>query len=48
MKDIKRELIKAYAGFHVRNSNRNHAFAVTTGNWGCGVFNGDRELKGII
>ncbi|CAF4196673.1 unnamed protein product, partial [Adineta steineri] len=23
-------------------------FGIATGNWGCGVFNGDKELKAII
>lgn len=47
MKHIKRELIKAYAGFHTRELTPSHAFPVATGNWGCGAFNGDRQLKGI-
>jgi hypothetical protein len=47
MKHIKRELIKGFAGFHTRNSSKDHAFPVVTGNWGCGAFNGDRQLKGI-
>ena len=48
MKAVKRELIKAFAGFHTRGRSTSHAFPVATGNWGCGAFNGDRQLKGIL
>ncbi len=47
MKYIKRELIKAYAGFSTRGQSRDRAFPIATGNWGCGAFNGDRQLKGM-
>jgi len=47
MKYIKRELIKAFTGFHSRGLTPNQAFPIATGNWGCGAFNGDRQLKGI-
>ena len=46
MKNIKRELIKAFAGFHTQSLSPNEAFAIATGNWGCGAFHGDRQLKG--
>ncbi|CAF4341089.1 unnamed protein product [Rotaria sp. Silwood2] len=48
MKSIKHELIKAYAGFHTRGQTSDYAFPIATGNWGCGAFNGDRQLKAII
>jgi poly(ADP-ribose) glycohydrolase len=47
MKCVKRELIKAYAGFHTEGKTTDHAYPVATGNWGCGAFNGDRQLKGM-
>ncbi|KAL9650023.1 hypothetical protein ABK040_003141 [Willaertia magna] len=40
---IDRELIKAYCGFSSTNLKK-----VATGNWGCGAFNGDKQLKAII
>ncbi|CAF2430962.1 unnamed protein product [Rotaria sp. Silwood2] len=44
---IQRELTKAYAGFQNLNlSSEQHIVGVATGNWGCGAFNGDIELKG--
>ena len=49
---IERELIKSYSGFkHKTNeygnlSKENKIYpAISTGNWGCGAFNGDIELK---
>jgi hypothetical protein len=47
MKAVKRELIKAFAGFHTEGKSTDHAFPIATGNWGCGAFNGDRQLKGM-
>jgi poly(ADP-ribose) glycohydrolase len=41
---ILRELCKAWAGFDVTDVPLN----VATGNWGCGVFEGDAELKSLI
>jgi poly(ADP-ribose) glycohydrolase len=41
---ILRELTKAWAGFDVSDAPSDLA----TGNWGCGVFGGDPELKSII
>ncbi|CAF3588525.1 unnamed protein product [Rotaria sp. Silwood1] len=48
MKYVKRDLIKAFAGFHTQGQTSDHAFPIATGNWGCGVFNGDKQLKAII
>ncbi|XP_050391960.1 poly(ADP-ribose) glycohydrolase isoform X1 [Patella vulgata] len=48
---LKRELNKAYVGFeifcgqHIPPSQRP---AVCTGNWGCGAFRGDKQLKALI
>lgn len=42
--NIMREINKAYAGFSIFPS----VTTVTSGNWGCGVFNGDPELKFMI
>ena len=41
---ILRELTKAWAGFDVPDAPTDLA----TGNWGCGVFGGDAELKSIL
>lgn len=44
-----RELDKAYCGFmqpHVKEAK--HLSAVCTGNWGCGAFGGDKQLKALI
>ncbi|KAK6750088.1 hypothetical protein RB195_002213 [Necator americanus] len=43
--NIDRELNKAYAGFL---SRQKEARPIATGNWGCGVFGGDKELKSLI
>lgn len=48
MKYIKRDLIKAYTGFYSQGQTPNSSFPIATGNWGCGAFNGDRQLKGIF
>jgi hypothetical protein len=40
--NIDRELNKAYCAFHGGTSK------IATGNWGCGAFRGDKELKAII
>jgi hypothetical protein len=37
--------MQAYCGFYSTLKEVNHA-AVCTGNWGCGAFGGDRQLKG--
>jgi poly(ADP-ribose) glycohydrolase len=46
MKYIKRELSKAYIGFYSHGQSQSTSFPIATGNWGCGAFNGDRQLKG--
>ncbi|CAF5121957.1 unnamed protein product, partial [Rotaria sp. Silwood1] len=47
-KCIDRELIKAYTCFRSRKAAATHdaLFGIATGNWGCGAFNGDKQLKG--
>ncbi|CAF0958469.1 unnamed protein product [Adineta steineri] len=45
MKAIDRELIKAYTSFRPLGKGPNYEFGITTGNWGCGAFNGDKQLK---
>lgn len=47
LKWIERELTKAYSAFVIEHPVEN-APAVATGNWGCGVFNGDKQLKFIL
>ncbi|XP_064610813.1 poly(ADP-ribose) glycohydrolase-like [Liolophura sinensis] len=45
---VKREMDKAYCGFynpHIPASSRS---AVCTGNWGCGAFGGEKQLKALI
>lgn len=47
MKNIDRELIKAYTSFlPVDGTGPNDRFGIATGNWGCGAFNGEKQLKG--
>jgi hypothetical protein len=48
MKNVQRELIKAYTCFRPRKTGivAGESFGIVTGNWGCGVFNGDTQLKG--
>ena len=50
MKYVKRELIKAYTSFYPQTMKfeRTNMFGIATGNWGCGAFNGIRQLKGKI
>lgn len=43
-KFILRELNKAYVAFDTKSNSTQ----IATGNWGCGVFNGDKYLKSII
>ncbi|CAF1215209.1 unnamed protein product, partial [Adineta ricciae] len=47
-KEIERELLKAYTSFLPQDAYEDSYFAIATGNWGCGAFNGDRQLKAII
>jgi poly(ADP-ribose) glycohydrolase len=45
-KNIKRDLLKCFAGFSNRNKNDGFDFeSIATGHWGCGAFNGDKEIK---
>ena len=45
--DIKRDIHKAYVGFSLANFDKNLEKTISTGNWGCGVFGGNHELKFI-
>jgi len=47
--DIKRDIHKAYVGFNLINleENNNIEKTIVTGNWGCGAFGGNHELKFI-
>ena len=53
---MKRELLKSYTGFSVgvqdtnleESKENDGKLWIATGNWGCGVFGGDIELKCII
>ncbi|XP_067948934.1 uncharacterized protein [Watersipora subatra] len=52
---ILRDLNKAYVGMHQpqpistnKTSSQVHKRAVATGNWGCGVFGGDPQLKSLL
>ncbi len=47
MKKVERELLKAYTSFYPQGRGSHYEFGIATGNWGCGAFNGDRQLKGI-
>ena len=46
MGNMKRELIKAYTCFRVPAAFDDVKSGIATGNWGCGAFNGNKELKG--
>lgn len=46
--NIKRELNKAYCGFMCPEKPSAELSAIATGNWGCGAFRGDPQLKAII
>ncbi|CAF0809366.1 unnamed protein product [Rotaria sp. Silwood1] len=48
IKLIERELLKAYTSFRPLGKGSDYEFGIATGNWGCGAFNGDRQLKAII
>ncbi|CAF1246391.1 unnamed protein product [Rotaria sordida] len=48
MKAVDRELLKAYTSFSPLGKGSDYEFAIATGNWGCGAFNGDKQLKAII
>ena len=44
---IIRDIHKAYVGFSLSDSLQNIPKTIATGNWGCGAFNGNHELKFI-
>ena len=50
--NILRELNKAYCGFSFQTPNDKPSdrtlAALATGNWGCGAFGGDKEIKTLI
>lgn len=46
--NIRRELNKAYCGFMCPEKPPAERSAIATGNWGCGAFRGDPQLKAII
>lgn len=43
-KNINRELRKSYVGFASQVLGQRHPL-IATGNWGCGAFGGDKQLK---
>lgn len=45
---LNRELNKAYCGFARPEEKSQNLAAVATGNWGCGVFGGDKRLKALL
>ena len=45
--EINRDIHKAYVGFSLAQSDNNIPKTIATGNWGCGAFNGNHELKFI-
>ena len=47
--DIKRDIHKAYVGFNLIyfENEKDTKKIISTGNWGCGAFGGDHELKFI-
>ncbi|CAG0892968.1 unnamed protein product [Cyprideis torosa] len=45
---FRRRMTQAFVAFFVRPSSEQPAVAVATGNWGCGAFNGDKELKFLL
>ena len=42
---INRDIYKAFAGFHLITLDMGFEKRISTGNWGCGVYNGIFELK---
>ena len=43
--EINRDIHKAYVGFNLINFDKTTKKTIATGNWGCGAFNGNHELK---
>ncbi|CAF1063214.1 unnamed protein product [Rotaria sordida] len=48
IKNMKRELMKAYTCFRIPAAVTDQKSGIATGNWGCGAFNGNKQLKAII
>ncbi|XP_043475045.1 poly(ADP-ribose) glycohydrolase [Leptopilina heterotoma] len=48
MSNVIRELNKAYIGFKSNITQKENVPAVATGNWGCGVFHGNPQLKVLL
>ena len=46
-KEIIRDIHKAYVGFSLAQSDNDIPKTIATGNWGCGAFKGNHELKFI-
>ena len=48
MQYVNRELIKAFTSFcpQMTKIESESLFGIATGNWGCGMSNGDKQLKG--
>ena len=42
---INRDIYKAFAGFNLTNFEMGFEKSISTGNWGCGIYNGIFELK---
>ncbi len=48
---VMREITKCYSGFKIYSNEKSSVLdqgkfpAISTGNWGCGAFRGDRQLK---
>ncbi|XP_050542073.1 poly(ADP-ribose) glycohydrolase [Daktulosphaira vitifoliae] len=47
-KHLRRELNKAYSGFAWGNKSDCSDISIATGNWGCGAFRGDSQLKSLL
>eukprot|EP01084_Bolivina_argentea_P119215 211397_1 len=44
-----REIVKSYVGYSISNNDIGHEMnIISTGNWGCGIFRGDPQLKSIL
>eukprot|EP01084_Bolivina_argentea_P266810 452706_1 len=50
MKPMLREMIKSYVGFSCDDNILQHKYSngIATGNWGCGIFGGDPQLKFML
>lgn len=48
-KYVNREIFKAFIGFSIlQNDSDYRSMAIASGNWGCGVFAGNKDLKFLI